>query len=102
MTEQTERVMAHRLAEQSPTENPLESLSDTIAFSSADWGAARDLAWIYGIVLGWDDDDDDEGAMPDIAQRYGWTAETIARLRRLHAEYERLEAAAVEAVAVAE
>lgn len=88
---QTHHVMAHHIAEQTPAESPLESLSDTIAFSSADWGAARDLAWIYGIVLGWDDEDDpDESAMPEIAQRYGWTTAGVARLRRLHAEYERL------------
>lgn len=74
----------------SATRNPFQSLSDAIAFSSADWGQARDMAWIYGIVLGWDDEDDeDDGAMGELAIRFGWDASTVERLRALHAEFQR-------------
>lgn len=70
--------------------DPFNSLRNAIAFSSADWGAARDLAWVYGIVLGWDDNDESEyGAMDELAQRFGWSDETVARLRLLHAEFNR-------------
>ncbi|WP_330253074.1 hypothetical protein OG874_00215 [Nocardia sp. NBC_00565] len=73
-----------------PTEDPFESLRSAIAFSSADWSEARDLAWIYGIVLGWDPDpgEDEDGAMDVVAQRFSWDAANVARLRRLHAAFE--------------
>ena len=29
---------------------PLQSLADTLAFSSRDWGTARDLSWLWGIL----------------------------------------------------
>lgn len=86
-----EPIIATRIAENASTEGALESLRDAIAFSSADWGEYRDLAWIYGIVLGWDDEDDPDGeTMRELAERFGWTAGGIARLRRLHAEFVRL------------
>ena len=73
-------------------ENPFESLADVLAFSSRDWGQNQDDAWIYGIVLGWDNEDDDteENAMVDIAKRHQWTEETVARLRRLRAEFRKV------------
>lgn len=80
------------------TENPLESLHSALVTSSQDWGEARDFAWIYGVVVGWDPDpgdqpDADEAfAMADLAQRHGWTPAEVARLRRLHAQYEALRA----------
>jgi hypothetical protein len=80
------------------TENPLESLHGALVTSSQDWGEAGDFAWIYGIVVGWDPDpgdqpDADEAfAMADLAQQHGWTPAEVARLRRLHAQYEALRA----------
>lgn len=64
-------------------ENPLKALGTTLAFSVDDWGASRAMSWVWGIVLGWDDEDDD-GAMVEQARRHGWSDETVARLRRLH------------------
>lgn len=84
----------------SSTFDPFESLTDAIAFSSADWGQSQDLAWVYGIVLGWDADDPDEpedGAMAELAARFSWDGKKIARLRRLHAAFLR-EARAYKAV----
>lgn len=74
------------------SESPFESLYDAIAFSSADWGLARDMAWIYGVVLGWDaDEGEDDGldAMGELSRRFGWNADEVARLRRLHSEFQR-------------
>lgn len=84
-------IMAHRMAEKDPTENPWVSLHDTIVFSSDDWSGSRAMAWVYGIVCGWDDDEDDDvDAMAELAIRFGWDAARVARLRRLRAEFARL------------
>lgn len=82
-------IISSSLENLSAHENPLLSLQDTVAFSSADWGEERDRAWIYGIVLGWDDDPDyppelQVNAMEIVAKRCRWTPEQVARLRRLH------------------
>lgn len=69
-----------------PGVNIFEALHNTIAFSSADWAAARDLAWIYGIVLGWDGE---ECAMEELATKFRWPPERVALLRQLHAEFNR-------------
>lgn len=75
------------------TDNPFSSLRDTIAFSSADWTSARDLAWIYALVCGLDGDEEDpEGCMDEVAQRFGWPDAKVARLRRLHAAFVASEA----------
>ena len=66
----------------------LESLANVLAFSSRDWGQARDLAWLWGIVHGWDDEHDEDSAMPEMARVHGWDEVEVARLRRLHAAYE--------------
>lgn len=91
----SEPIMAHKIAQNTPTVDPIESLRDAIAYSSNDWGAARDFAWIYGIVLGWEDEDDlatGSGALREVADRFGWSPEKVGHLRRLHAEFDRIAA----------
>ncbi len=83
--------------------NPLEAISNMIAFNSRDFAEDRFEAWLYGIVLGWDGDDNDpydgDGAMDEVAARFGWTAAQVANLRALHANWKRLESAAESALA---
>lgn len=67
------------------TEKPLTSICNTIAFDVRDWSTDKRLAWIYGIVHGWDD------AMDEMSAKYDWSAETVSRLRRLHASFQSLE-----------
>lgn len=72
-------------------ENPLEALKTTLAFAVDDWGHSRAMSWVYGIVLGWDDEHpDDNGAMEEQAARHGWDAAAVERLRRLHAAFVRM------------
>lgn len=66
-------------------EDPRESLRDTLAFSVDDWGATRAMAWVWGIVHGWDPE-----AMEELAERFGWDPATTARLDRLHEAFDRL------------
>lgn len=69
------------------TTNPFESLERTLAFSSQDWGAAGDFAWLYGIVLGWDGDSPDESVMAELAAKYEWSDLQVERLRALHRDF---------------
>jgi hypothetical protein len=59
-----------------------ESLARAIAFDSADWSQNKRMAWIYGVVLGWNSD-----AMAEVAALHNWNADTVARIRRLHAAF---------------
>lgn len=69
----------------------LESIANVLAFSARDWGQARDLAWLWGIVHGWDDEDHEEdSAMPEQARAHGWDDAEVARLRRLHDAFARI------------
>ena len=92
-------IIANDLPYSLPTTDPKQALQDTIAFSANDWGESRAMAWVYGIVLGWDfdgdeDDDEDDGSelREEFRQKFGWTGEQIARLEALHAAFERLGA----------
>lgn len=63
--------------------NPFESLECTIAFDVKDWGADRRSAWIYGIILGWDD----EECFKEFKAKFGWDDTTIERLKKLRGNY---------------
>ena len=60
----------------------LSSLSRTVAFAPGDWTERRADAWVYGILVGWDDDED---ALQELAEQHGWSEEQVARLRRYRA-----------------
>jgi hypothetical protein len=66
------------------TENPFDSLETTIATHSRDWSSGEKDAWVYGIVCGWGN------AISDVQEMHGWSDETVARLKRLRAEFERM------------
>jgi len=69
-------------------EDPKESLSSTLAFSVDDWAATRAMAWVWGIIEGWDDE-----AMAEVAAGYRWDEATTQRLNRLHERFAALGAA---------
>jgi hypothetical protein len=69
----------------------VEHLASMMATNSRDWGAARDDAWFYGLVVGWSDEDPDdpewEDCLPELGARHGWTQEAQDNLRALHAGF---------------
>lgn len=75
----------------------LDSAHTRIALDGRDWGSCDTDAWLYGIFVGWDDDPsggdvDQNGSVLDaIATRFGWSAETVARLRMLRAGVKALD-----------
>ena len=78
------------------TDNPFVAIEDAIAFNSRDFAQHKFEAWIYGIVLGWDDEDNDPelaGAMDEVATNVGWDDHDVERLRRLHENWERAKRA---------
>ena len=83
-------LIAHRYVP--PGNNPFEALHNLITFSSKDFGANRTDAWLYGIVVGWDNEDtdpdpEDLGAMDELAATFGWDAQTVAQLRELRSQW---------------
>lgn len=63
----------------------LQSLHDVIALSSRDYSTNHRDAWVYGIVIGWGD------AIDEVANKHGWSPETIERLKNMHIVYERIK-----------
>lgn len=63
----------------------LISARRTMTFSSQDWSTARDFAWLYGILVGWADDDgnDDESTLACLAVRFGWTGPDVEQLKAM-------------------
>jgi hypothetical protein len=73
-------------------EDPRAELGYTFAFNSRDWAQDKADAWLYGIVVGWGagEDPEDVSALPDLALRHRWSPQDVARLERLHANFQRL------------
>lgn len=66
----------------------LKSAASVMATSPRDWARSNDEAWLWGLFCGWDDEDPGDeplDAMSQVAARHGWSAESVARLRRLRA-----------------
>lgn len=65
--------------------NCLGSIECTIAFDVRDWSEDKRLAWIYGIVFGWEDDE------KEIQNKFSWSDDDIKRLNKLHKEWKALK-----------
>ena len=67
----------------------LNSITSRITTSAMDFGDYEPNAWVYGIAVGWDCEEDHghddicggTGAMEELAARFGWGEDAIARLR---------------------
>lgn len=79
-------IMANDLPYTRDEPNPLTAIGDALAFGVDDWGATRAKAWIYGIVLGWDDE-----SIDDLAKQHRWTPNQVRRLRALHERFVDIE-----------
>ena len=72
-----------------------ESMHSAIVFDAADWSGSRGMAWVYGILIGWDCEEDHEhdwicggtDGLDDMGPRFRWDEANIARLRRLRLAY---------------
>jgi hypothetical protein len=60
------------------------------AFTSKDMGAEWDAAFTYAIVFGWHDDDPEDDATAEVAEKFGWDETLIAFLRDAHERFKQL------------
>lgn len=72
----------------------LDNLQRLIVHASRDWGAHGRDAWLYGVLVGWECEDNHEHdwicqeesvSLTDMASRFGWHEDYVARLRRYRA-----------------
>ncbi|GAA3330621.1 hypothetical protein HP467_07335 [Curtobacterium albidum] len=73
----------HDREQRAAASEAIESLRNTLALSSRDWNTYGDVAWLWGVLLGWEDDDEDY--LPGVAAQWRWSEAQVARLRRLRA-----------------
>lgn len=62
--------------------DPLRSIHDAIIYDYESWSETSRMAWVYGIVVGWNSE-----TLKEIAKDYDWDATKIASLKRLHEEF---------------
>lgn len=73
------------------TAEALTALADILATDSRDWARSRGDAWLYGILVGWDCEEDHDheleacagGVLDEVADEHGWTPAHRSRLREL-------------------
>ena len=65
--------------------SPIISLQNAVAFSVMDWASQKSLAWVYGIVLGWDDE-----CFYEFNKKFGWDKDGFERLKNLHNKFIKL------------
>ncbi|MFH8581610.1 hypothetical protein [Streptomyces zaomyceticus] len=72
--------------------NALLVIRSMMATSSRDWLAAKDDAWLYGVLMGWDceqqhthTEDCSILRLEDVAAKHGWSTERVARIRKFRA-----------------
>lgn len=63
--------------------NPFNSLYKTIVFSPDDYSIGKDKVWLYGIIVGWDDE-----SLKEFENRYWWwKKEDTYRLKEMHRQF---------------
>lgn len=67
----------------------LAAVRRMMATSSRDWSLFKGDAWLYAILVGWNDDPDEPAppvsALANIAIRHGWSLGDMAALEAMHA-----------------
>jgi hypothetical protein len=73
----------------------LSSITSRITSSAMDYGDYEPNAWVYGIAVGWDCEEDHDhddicggtAAMEELSASFGWDDDAVARLRSLRKAY---------------
>jgi hypothetical protein len=73
----------------------LRSIASRITTSAMDYADYEPNAWVYGIAVGWDCEEDHEhddlcggtAAMEELTARFGWDEAAVTRLRDLRKAY---------------
>lgn len=62
--------------------NPLQKMRETFAFTSRDCSEDKMIAFLYGIVMGWDDD-----SYTELKEKHNWSDEDIRLQKEWHNNY---------------
>lgn len=57
----------------------LQSARTVMATWAGDWSEDKRLAWLYGIICGWN-----YTALDDLSKQYDWSEQDVERLQRYH------------------
>ena len=78
-------------SEEAPEQGPLESIQTTMSTDPRDWGMYKRDAWLFAIVLGWEDDDGTPGeALREVAAKHRWTEADLRDLMTLRTRFKSL------------
>lgn len=68
----------------------LNAVARRMTTEARDWSLTRGDAWLYGLFVGWECDDQHQHgelcpmALDEVAREHGWTIEDLKTLRRQH------------------
>ena len=62
--------------------NPFDALRRAMYFSQKDWGKNRDDAWLWGIIIGWDDH-----SLEKLSRKFCWDEEIVDFLKNANKEF---------------
>lgn len=62
--------------------NPLQSMRESYCMSAKDMGEEKFDAWMYGIIVGWDDE-----SYLELAKTHNWSKKTVEYNKLLHENY---------------
>ena len=71
-----------RVADDGPTENPLQALVMSLCGTSKDMAEHKFDAYLYGVIVGWDDD-----AYETLRGQHGWSEDVVNYQKRLHQNF---------------
>jgi len=69
-------------AEMDAPTNPLQAIHESYGRSSKDMSEQKFDAWMYGVVVGWDDK-----SYEQLQKQHGWTNDQVAYQKKLHQNY---------------
>lgn len=62
--------------------NPLQKMKETHVFTSRDCGEDKMIAFLYGIVVGWNDESYNE-----LKEKHNWSDEDVRLQKKWHENY---------------
>lgn len=65
----------------------LESVKRSLTFHPMDMSSDKRMAWIYGILVGWD-----EASLAEMAKKHGWAPDDVQKLEEHHKAIVQLKA----------
>jgi hypothetical protein len=64
--------------------NPLQKLNEVLAFTSRDCGEDKMIAFMYGVISGWEDD-----SYAELKDKHNWSDKDIDLQKAWHIEYKK-------------